>query len=130
MIENKRSIDTEFVVMRPDKNATVERFDAELYTRLDRDYDGFKGHELISCHFFSEDWPSWEIHPNGDEVVILLSGEVTMVLALAEGEQAISLEEQGSYVIVPANIWHTARTNSGAKLLFITPGEGTQHKSD
>ena len=121
-------IDKDFVVLGPDKRATIEPADATLYQRLDRDYNGFTGHELIACHDFEADWPSWEIHPYGDEVVILLSGSVTFVLQREQGEELVALNDKGAYVIVPKNTWHTARIAKSARMLFITPGEGTQHK--
>jgi hypothetical protein len=65
------SITKNFVVLNPNKDATIEPFDSTLYERLDRDYSGFKGHELISCYELNESRPTWEIHPNGDEIVIL-----------------------------------------------------------
>jgi len=74
---------------------------------------------------FNEDWPSWEIHPKWDEVVILLPGKVTFVLQNENGESSVSLTEEGSYIMIPKGVWHTARTNSKSKMLFITPGEGT-----
>lgn len=121
-------IETDFAVMGPDKTVHVEHFDEGLYSRLDTGYKGFAGHELISCHTFSTDWGSWEVHPNGDEVVILLSGEVTFVLQSAGGDVPVHLDRQGQYVVVPQGVWHTARTEIETKLLFITPGEGTQHR--
>ena len=128
MIDRVRSIERDFVVLSPEKEATVERFDSTLYERLNENYDGCKGCELVSCHEFDSDWPTWEIHPHGDEIVILLSGEVTFVLQLEAGDESILLDQDGSYVIVPKNVWHTARTKGNAKLLFITPGEGTENR--
>lgn len=61
--------------------------------------------------------------------MILLSGEVSFILQLEEGNQTIRLENEGEYVIVPRSVWHIAKTNVKSKLLFITPGEGTQNKS-
>ncbi len=129
MNNEARSIETDFVVLSPDKHATIEHFDASLYERLDKNYQGFSGHELISCYEFDKDWSSWEIHPHGDEIVILLSGEVTFVLQLENEEKSVSLNTAGTYLIVPKNIWHTAKTHVKTKMLFITPGQGTQHKS-
>ncbi|MDJ0832542.1 MAG: cupin domain-containing protein [Gammaproteobacteria bacterium] len=128
MADSKYFIERDFVVLSPDKTATIERFDSTLYARLDKDYNGCKGHELISCYEFSQDWPTWEIHPHGDEIVILLSGKVRFVLQLEEGDKSIELVQPGSYVIVPRNIWHTAKTGVKTKMLFITPGEGTRNK--
>ena len=128
MKKSSGSIDRDFVVIGPDKEAFIERFDSTLYARLDRDYNGFKAHDLVSCYEFDRDWPSWEIHPNGDEIVILLSGKVTIVLQSDQGDQSIHLDKQGEFLIVPRNVWHTAQTANKTRMLFITPGEGTQNK--
>ena len=122
------NIHSDFVVMSPDKNATIEPGDAGLYQRLDENYASFAGHDLIACHEFQEDWPSWEIHPRGDELVVLLAGEARFVLQIGDVLAEIQLAESGSYVIVPKNAWHTAKIDKSAKMLFITPGEGTQNR--
>jgi len=124
----KALIDTDFVVLSADKRATVEHWDEGLYERLDSKYDSFAGHELISCHSFDSDWPSWGIHPRGDEIVILLSGRATFLLQTESGEESVELSEAGEYVIVPRNTWHTAKTPVASRMLFITPGEGTRNR--
>lgn len=122
-----RSLDRDFVVMSPDKTAHVESADDGLYQRLDAVYGNFEGHELLALHHFDSDWTTWEIHPHGDEVVILLSGNITFVLRLPDGESSVGLSEPGNYVIVPHNVWHTARTDTSCSVLFLTPGQGTQN---
>lgn len=119
----------DFVVLSPDKKATIEHSDSGLYERLDEKYGGFAGHELISCHEFTTDWPSWEVHPHGDEIVILLSGSTTFQLQLESDITTVDLSEQGQYVVVPQGVWHTAKTREFAKLLFITPGQNTQNRA-
>ena len=59
----KHSIEKEFVVLNNEKTASIETFDPTLYQRLGENYGDFSGCELISCHDFSEDWPTWEITP-------------------------------------------------------------------
>ena len=66
--------------------------------------------------------------PNGDEVVILLSGSATFVLQLEAEEKQITLTDAGSYVVIPQNIWHTVKVITQTKMIFITPGEGTQNR--
>lgn len=122
-------IDKDFVVLDADKNASIEPNDSSLYERIQNNYKGFKNCELIASYSFGSDWDSWEIHPNGDEIVILLSGAVTFILETEAGERAVHLSEPGSYTIVPRNTWHTAKTQVSTHMLFITPGEGTRHKS-
>lgn len=87
MSADVHQIDDEFVVIGPDPKVRTETFDDNLYSRIEQNYNGFKEHQLVSCHSFSEDWSNWEIHPNGDEVVMLLSGKVTLVLGKDAGQR-------------------------------------------
>ncbi len=125
-----RDLTRDFVVLSPSKEATIETANDDLYARLDRTYGGFAGHELISSHCFDSDWGSWECHPAGDEIVVLLSGAAIFELEMSDGVKRIELKAQGDYVVVPRGIWHTARIADAACMLFVTPGEGTQHRED
>ncbi len=117
-----------FVVLDGAFNADVVNVTPDLYAYLDKEYKGFAGHLLIASHRFDSDWPTWEVHPAGDEFVILVSGDVDMVLAHDGGDEVTRLNEPGTYVIVPRNTWHTARVHSPTVMLFITPGEGTENR--
>lgn len=119
-----------FVVLTPDKVAGTVLNTPTVFEDLDRAYGDFQGHELIALFDFQQDWPSWEIHPNGDEIVVLLSGSATFVLRLEAGKREIALSQPGDSVIVPQGVWHTARINTQTKMLFITPGEGTLNEYD
>ncbi len=122
------NISKDFVVINSEKRAFVEEFRPSLYTDIGQKYSGFSACELIAAYEFSEDWQNWEMHPDGDEIVILMSGEVTFVLCGNGNEQRIVLTQPGDYAIVPRGMWHTAKTSTKAKMLFITPGQGSQHK--
>ncbi len=87
--------------------------------------DDSKGHTLVSSYEFSADWPNWELHPAGDEVVILLSGQATMLLQHEHGVEQIELLKANDCCVVPSNTWHTAKIADTAKMLFVTPGAGT-----
>ena len=118
-----------FAVLGPDLRATLVDVTPTIYEELDERFDQFKGRLLISCFGFESDWPTWERHPAGDEIVCLLSGEVTMVLDRDGVEDVTHLSDPGSYVVVPKGTWHAARTSVATKMLFITPGEGTENKA-
>lgn len=83
---------------------------------------------LMSAFTFSEAWSMWERHPAGDELVMLLSGSATVVLEESGQERIVQLDKPGSYVLVPQNVWHTARTSVPTTMLFLTPGAGTEHR--
>lgn len=114
------------LIISPGAAVTAKDVSPGFYEELDRDFGGFRGHWLVQKFEFSTDWPTWEIHPHGDEIVTLLSGAATFVLRRADGsDDAVHVDEPGMTVVVPANTWHTARTEEPCAMLFITPGEGT-----
>lgn len=67
-----------FAILKPDLGVTTIEVGPTLYETLDKDFNAFKGHSLVSVHEFSEPWGSWERHPAGDEIVMLLSGKATI----------------------------------------------------
>ncbi|MEZ5743545.1 MAG: cupin domain-containing protein [Sphingomonadaceae bacterium] len=83
---------------------------------------------LVALHSFTSDWPTWEMHPEGEEVVICLSGEMTLTQELADGSHASVTLSAGEYAVNPAGIWHTADIAGAATAIFITPGKGTQNR--
>lgn len=90
-----------FVVMNGNFDTDTVALTDTLYAELDQKYNGFAGRLLIAGHEFEEDWPTWEVHPKGDEFVILLSGVVDMILASDAGDKAVHMSEPGSFVVVP-----------------------------
>lgn len=91
--------------------------------------DGAEG-RLVSQWDFTQSWDSWEMHPAGDEVVICVSGQITLVQQ-GDGEKNHFVTLQpGDYAINQAGVWHTADIAPGqeARCIFITAGLGTQHR--
>ena len=91
--------------------------------------DGAEG-RLVSMHSFAADWDSWEMHPEGEEVVICTAGAFTLIQERPDGTtQAITLNP-GQYAINPRGVWHTADIAGDpghrAQAVFITAGWGTQ----
>ena len=121
----KHDLDSTFVVLQPDQSAALVEVTPTVFEELDRRFGGFKGRVLVSSFSFDCDWSTWERHPAGDELVCLLSGRATLVL---EGLGMEELSEPGSYVLVPKGTWHTARTTVPTRMLFVTPGEGTENR--
>ena len=119
-----------FVVLKDNLGADVVEVTPDLYERLDREYGEFTGHVLIASHAFDDDWPTWEIHPSGDEIVVLVSGDVDLVLAGADGDDVIRMTEPGTFAVVPQNTWHTARIRRHSVMMFVTPGEGTENREE
>ncbi len=115
-------------VLRPDLGVSPRPLTPTVYEELDRDFDGFRGHWLFSEYRFDTPWPSWERHPAGEEIVMLLEGQARLRLQTEDGERLLLLETPGSYAIVPRGVWHTAEPLEPTRMLFVTPGEGTENR--
>ncbi len=70
----------------------------------------------------------WERHPNGDEIVQILKGSVTLTLRTAEGDEMLDLNA-GMIVVVPQGTWHKFYAPDGVTLMTTTP-QPTEHISD
>ena len=90
--------------------------------------DGAEG-RLVSLYTFSESWDSWEMHPHGDEVVLCISGAIRLHQEFADGTKASVTLNPNEYAINPPGAWHTADVEGEATALFITAGEGTEHRA-
>lgn len=113
--------------LRPDSAIEKLPVDDSFWPRLINGEMGDFHHEyLVVSNSFDSDWPSWEKHPNGDEIVCLLTGRVVLTLEMEGGNRQVELKEMGDYAFVPKGTWHTASTQGPAVMLFITAGEGTE----
>ena len=124
------NIQSTYLRLRPDSSIEELPVDATFWPRLIAGELGNFHHEyLVTSYTFSSDWPSWEIHPNGDEIVLLISGQATMVLETTEGPHTqVELTAPGNFAFVPRGTWHTAKIHAESVMLFITAGEGTSNR--
>ena len=123
-------IDDVRLIMGPDGTATTKAVTNTFYSELDADFGDFRGHTLVQRFGFSEAWPTWEMHPEGDEFVYLLEGDTDFVLWQDGAESVVRISEPGSYVVVPKGAWHTARPHTHTVMLFVTPGAGTLNATE
>lgn len=91
------------------------------------DADGAEG-RLVGMHTFRENWSMWEVHPNGSEVVLCISGSMTLHQEKTDGTRATVTLGAGQYAINEPGTWHTADVEEEATALFITAGLGTEHR--
>ena len=123
------NLSTTFLRLRPDSRVDTLPVDQTFWQRLMSGALGNFHHEyLVTVASYTEDWPSWERHPNGDEIVCLLSGKVEFVLETRDGNTVVELAACGDFVKVPQGTWHTARVGAPSQMLFITAGEGTENR--
>jgi quercetin dioxygenase-like cupin family protein len=88
--------------------------------------DGDEG-RLFGVFGQTESWPTWERHPAGEEVVVLLSGRADLIQQIDGEERRVTLQP-GQAIVNPAGVWHTADVHEPGEILFVTPGRGTENK--
>ncbi len=89
--------------------------------------DGPEG-RLVSMATFDESWDVWEMHPVGAEIVLCTAGEITLHQEHDDGSTDMVTLGAGQYAINPPGTWHTADVADMATAVFITAGEGTDHR--
>jgi mannose-6-phosphate isomerase-like protein (cupin superfamily) len=62
-----------------------------------------------------------EMHPDGDELLFLVSGAITVTLELADGNTDVDLRA-GDALVVPQGVWHQIAVVEPGQLIHITPG--------
>lgn len=62
--------------------------------------------------------PKWEIHPHGQEVLVGISGELTVVVLHSDCSNTITIEA-GDVVVIPENTWHSPVPNGEVSVLSI-----------
>ena len=68
-----------------------------------------------------------EVHPDGDELLFMVSGAITVRLELPEGERTVEVAA-GEALVVPKGIWHLVTLREPGRLVHITPGPNGDHR--
>jgi mannose-6-phosphate isomerase-like protein (cupin superfamily) len=88
--------------------------------------DGIEG-RLVAMHSFDRPWSSWEVHPNGAELVVCTRGTITLHQEIDGAVRTVTLRE-GEAVVNPPGVWHTADCDGPCTALFVTAGVGTENR--
>ncbi len=82
---------------------------------------------IIMVELTPTDWPAWECHTQGDEIVIVLEGRGEFIHEIS-GEERRMPFGPGCTFINPGGVWHTADVTEPMRAIYITPAPGTEHR--
>lgn len=82
---------------------------------------------LLTMAETTEPWAAWEIHPGGDEIVIVLRGRARFIQEIDGLERVVEVGPNEA-IINPAGVAHTADVIEPFTALYITPAPGTVHR--
>ena len=88
--------------------------------------DGAEG-RMVMVFEAARSWDVWECHPEGDEVVVCLSGRMTVIREIDGASDDVAVGP-GEAMINPMGVWHTADVHEPGRFMTITPGRGTKHR--
>jgi mannose-6-phosphate isomerase-like protein (cupin superfamily) len=74
-----------------------------------------------------------EMHPDGDELLYLVSGSLDLIVEEGGTDEHVGTEtrtrfEAGTAVMVPKGLWHRVEINEPCQLVHVTPGPGDGHR--
>lgn len=75
---------------------------------------------VMSIVDYTSTWNWWERHPDGDEFVHVITGEVAFLLDDEQEQRSVHLAS-GDATVVPQGAWHRAVLHRPSTLLFVTP---------
>ena len=81
---------------------------------------------LVSMATSSAAWSVWEVHPAGDEVVIVVRGRAEFIQDV-DGTHRRCVVGPGEAIVNPAGVPHTANVLEPFTAIYITPCPGTEH---
>lgn len=114
---------TTYVQLRENGDAVPLDVGEDFWEIVDERYDAGR---LVSV-FHTTSGFGWEMHPQGDELIVLLAGRVDMILEEPGGERVVPLTAQVSCVI-PRGVWHRSVVHEPSQIMHVTAGKGTQHR--
>jgi mannose-6-phosphate isomerase-like protein (cupin superfamily) len=115
-------LDSTYLALATDGGIATMTVTDDFWATVDQRRE-LAGGRLVMLARYEADWPSWEVHPAGDELVYLLAGAVDLVLDEPGGERVVELRGRAG-CLVPAGVWHTARVHDRATPCTSPPATG------
>ena len=74
-----------------------------------------------------------EMHPDGDELLFVISGRVDVILEDGgdehePGTERVEPVRAGEAIVVPRGVWHRVDVREPTRMVHITPGPGDGHR--
>jgi mannose-6-phosphate isomerase-like protein (cupin superfamily) len=115
-----------YLCLAPSGSATTMDVTPDFWPTIGQRQELVEG-RLVAAFPCKADWRHWEMHPHGEEILVLLGGRLTMVFEEGASERQVELE-QGRACVVPRGVWHRVIVREPGTLLGITYGRGTEHR--
>ena len=82
-----------------------------------------EGYTVGAPHVTGDPVHGGEMHPDGDELLYVISGRIQVLLELDGGDRVVDVEA-GQALAVPRGVWHNILRCESGQIVHITPGPG------
>lgn len=100
---------------------------ARVHGYGDGDPPAIDGYTVGVAHMSEPPPHGGERHVDGDELLYLVSGRISVLLEEPAGERVVDVSP-GEAFIVPQGLWHRLLVHEPCHLVFITPGPTNEHR--
>ena len=118
---------TNFIDLAPGGRARLLPLDADFWPALAEGRLTLAG-RLVSTHDMKQGVAHWERHPAGEELLIAISGTYRIEVEQPADRRETTVLAAGEVFLVAPGLWHRVGVETPGRLMFITPGEGTEHR--
>jgi len=88
-------------------------------------FDGF----TVASYVLTETPPhGGERHADGDELLLVVSGQCVAVLDTTDGGTEEIPIQAGDAFVIPRNTWHRLVIDDPCHIVFVTPGPQMEHR--
>jgi mannose-6-phosphate isomerase-like protein (cupin superfamily) len=119
-------LEATYVALAPSGKAETIEVTPDFWATI-AEREALEEGRLAAVFACDADWRHWERHPHGEELLLLLSGRVTLIHEIDGEERSVTLEPERAW-LVPRGVWHRAVVHTPGKLLAVTYGRGTEHR--
>jgi len=99
----------------PPREVTTAEEDAAAFPKL-----AAFGSGGVYVGRFAGDSSPWEFHPDADELLHVLDGELEVTVLTADGSKQVAVKA-GCFFVVPEGHWHHVSARPTATLLAVSP---------
>jgi mannose-6-phosphate isomerase-like protein (cupin superfamily) len=117
-------LSTAYLHLETGPGVEVVPVDDDFWDTLDDRTELHTG-RLVMAFPMVEHWDGWEMHPGGDEIILVTEGAVR--IHTDPGRSPVEVHAP-HHVVMPAGTWHTMDVIEPARIVTITWGAGTSHR--
>jgi quercetin dioxygenase-like cupin family protein len=115
-----------YVHLHTDAEVHLEPLTDDFWPSISERTDLHTG-RLVTGIGTAGDWTVWEMHPEGDELIIVTEGSCRF--HLDDGSEVTEhVVTAPQFVLVPKGVWHTMDEIDAGRAVVVTWGAGTQHR--